>query len=198
MPVQLKDKNWISGCVIDGVEWCTNGQWAMQSEFVKVPDAGLRAWGTGQPWSAGIQRRSPVAIETIQSILDLSLKGDPGAFTDLLWGEDSKWRRRLVLSEDGSKYAWLREIYLPKAATLWTPIIGGPLQGVGLVRIKRVEGEEVRELMGVVMPMNLNINNEVNEVLDRLHSAMITQAELAEREKKRKAIAARKARAKAK
>ena len=105
MPVQLIEKNWMSGCIIEGVEWCTNGHWMMQSEFVKVPEAGLRAWHSGEPWSAGPGRRSPVNPETLKSILDQGLEGDPGEFTELFWGNDNGWRARLVLSKEGGRYA---------------------------------------------------------------------------------------------
>ena len=76
-------------------------------------------------------------------------------------------------------------------------MVGSPVDPVGLVRIKQVDGKEVRELMGVVMPLNLNINGEVNTILDRLGAAMKTQAELAVKEKRRKEIATDKARKKA-
>ena len=99
MPVQLTEKNWMSGCIVDGIEWCTNGHWMMQSEFVKVPEAGLRAWNSGEPWSAGQVRRNPVKPETLKAVLDQSLEGDPGEFTELYWGNDNKWRARLALSE---------------------------------------------------------------------------------------------------
>ena len=180
MPVQLDGKPWVSGAIIDDVDWCTNGHWLMQAEYVKVPPAGLRAWANGEPWSVGRSSRSPVKPETFKDVLREAGKGEPGEFSDFVWhGLQSpmKDRVRLAITGAGVRYAWFLELYLPKAGVLWTPLLRGPLDGVGLRRTVTVDGKTTEELMGVIMPMNLGFKpNTAKAAVDKLHRAMAAQA----------------------